>query len=189
MDRIDIQYKIEAKDIFDTMAADTKKSFFKIQNILFYVGIFTIGLPFVFSSSSPFFLNRYLLSFTLGCINYIALYFIRLGSYKNRAKQVIAYHSIFSKKQKAEITAEGITMYPNDIKEHTKWSDFLNVLEYKNSFIIAEKNGLANIIPKSLFSDEQLETFRSWTKGIKVKHQEFSDNNENDSWEYVDSDE
>lgn len=190
MDRIEIKYNLKYEDLYEVYKKNFDKSFLRIQNIIFYIGIFTFGLPYVFNAYAITGSDHYLLSFVLACISFAALYYIQyLNNVVRNAKLTAYKHSIHGKEQKLEASANGVAFYYYNTSRHFVWNEFRHIKEYSRVFMMIAKDGFLIYLPKSSLNEQQLETFRSWTKGIEVKHQEFVDNSEKDSWEYVDSDE
>ncbi|MEX1376158.1 MAG: YcxB family protein [Eubacteriales bacterium] len=188
MDRMDIVFKLKYENMYEVLKANFDKTYFHIINIVIFIGTFTFGIPFIFDAAYFTGRGHFLLSFVLAVTNFFAIYFIRLQTtVKPFVKKFVYKHSVYSKQQKMEIYKEGITTFNHNFKENINWEQFRAIVELKTVFCLDETNGSYHCIPKTAFTQEQLDAFRSWTNHIEKKHEEFSEASpENDSWEYVD---
>ena len=119
------------------------------QYLLFTIGIFTIGLPFVFEAEWLAGRGYYLVSFVLALINIAAIYLIRKHFYlKKQVLEFALHHSKYSKEQMLEISQEGIVFHVTGLQYIVKWSDFMDIKEYDSVFYTTEKSGIISYISK-----------------------------------------
>ena len=86
-----------------------------------------------------------------------------------RIKKLYNSNIIFQENLEYILNNESIHIHGDTVESTQKWSRFFKIKETKSFFMLYQGEGVATLLDKKMFNNDDLQEFRRFIKSLKVK--------------------